>query len=127
MAFMMVSVYVPPRRLPMIVVIGTGTGSVNPENTFVSAYLSPWSSPETVAGFARSSPNDMLMRYAAHLRASGGMTVVDIGCGAGRNAIPLALQGWNVLGIDLSWPMLEAARARADRDCPSRRTCFAYA
>lgn len=37
---------------------------------------------------------------------------VDLGCGAGRNAVPLAAAGWNVLGLDLSWPMLIAASAR---------------
>jgi SAM-dependent methyltransferase len=38
---------------------------------------------------------------------------LDIGCGAGRNAVPLAAAGWDVLGIDLSMPMLMAAAARA--------------
>jgi SAM-dependent methyltransferase len=37
---------------------------------------------------------------------------LDLGCGAGRNAIPLAASGWHVLGLDLSWPMLAAATAR---------------
>ena len=37
---------------------------------------------------------------------------LDLGCGAGRNAIPLAASGWHVLGLDLSWPMLVAANAR---------------
>jgi ubiquinone/menaquinone biosynthesis C-methylase UbiE len=44
-------------------------------------------------------------------RASGGR-VLDIGCGAGRNALPLARLGWNVVGTDLSWPMLCAAASR---------------
>ena len=37
---------------------------------------------------------------------------LDLGCGAARNAVPLALQGWTVLGLDLSLPMLTAARER---------------
>lgn len=41
------------------------------------------------------------------------MHVVDIGCGAGRNAVPLAESGWHVTGLDLSWPMLKAAVERA--------------
>jgi SAM-dependent methyltransferase len=89
--------------------------------------LTPWISPETVAGFARSSPNDVLVRYAAALRAAGGAVVIDIGCGAGRNAIPLALQGWDVLGTDLSWPMLEAGRERASRESPAQRVWFTHA
>jgi ubiquinone/menaquinone biosynthesis C-methylase UbiE len=38
--------------------------------------------------------------------------VIDIGCGAGRNALPLARLGWKVVGTDLSWPMLRAAASR---------------
>lgn len=73
----------------------------------------PWSAPETVGGFARSSPNPNLMRFAQReaTRCPSG-TALDLGCGAGRNAVPLADLGWRVLGIDLSWPMLVAASAR---------------
>jgi 2-polyprenyl-3-methyl-5-hydroxy-6-metoxy-1,4-benzoquinol methylase len=39
--------------------------------------------------------------------------VLDLGCGAGRNAIPLARLGWDVVGIDTSIPMLRAATQRA--------------
>jgi SAM-dependent methyltransferase len=38
---------------------------------------------------------------------------LDIGCGAARNAVPLALAGWRVVGTDNSRPMLDAARDRA--------------
>ena len=38
--------------------------------------------------------------------------MLDIGCGAGRNALPLASAGWEVIGTDLSLPMLTAAAAR---------------
>lgn len=41
---------------------------------------------------------------------------LDIGCGAGRNALPLARLGWRVVGTDLSWPMLMAAADRARED-----------
>jgi ubiquinone/menaquinone biosynthesis C-methylase UbiE len=46
------------------------------------------------------------------LKRSMGGRVLDIGCGAGRNALPLARLGWNVVGTDLSWPMLCAAASR---------------
>jgi ubiquinone/menaquinone biosynthesis C-methylase UbiE len=74
---------------------------------------SQWSAPGTVAGFARSAANAVLMTFAEDelKRASGGR-VLDIGCGAGRNALPLARLGWNVVGTDLSWPMLCAAASR---------------
>jgi len=53
------------------------------------------------------------MRFAAEeLERSMNGRVLDIGCGAGRNALPLARLGWHVLGTDLSWPMLCAAANR---------------
>jgi SAM-dependent methyltransferase len=71
-----------------------------------------WSEAGTVAGFAESPPNQTLMRFAADELAAGKTRVLDIGCGAGRNAVPLAQQGWSVTGVDLSWPMLHAAAER---------------
>ena len=79
---------------------------------------SQWSAPATVAGFAQSAPNAVLMTFAEEeLRRVGTGRLLDLGCGAGRNAVPLARFGWTVVGADLSWPMLCAAatRARADR------------
>lgn len=75
---------------------------------------SSWSQPQTVAGFSKSPPNDRLMRVAAdELKRLERGLAVDIGCGAGRNAVPLARQGWEVIGLDLSWPMVAAAAGRA--------------
>lgn len=78
---------------------------------------SPWSDPNTVAGFVRSLPNETLMQFAADewRRATGGRAV-DIGCGAGRNAIPLARLGYLVLGTDLSFAMLKALTDRRSRE-----------
>ena len=73
----------------------------------------PWDLPATVAGFVQSPANQMLLRYAARLRsANAPIRVLDIGCGAGRNAVPLARAGFYVTGTDLSWPMIQAAAAR---------------
>ncbi len=67
-----------------------------------------------VAGFAQSSPNPRLVEFAdAKQRQSGAGRVLDIGCGAARNAVPLAARGWHVVGTDLSTPMLLAAAKRA--------------
>jgi len=53
------------------------------------------------------------MTFAAEeLKRSMNGRVLDIGCGAGRNALPLAQLGWHVVGTDLSWPMLCAAANR---------------
>lgn len=73
---------------------------------------SPWSSAGTVEGFAQSPPNETLMRFARAERERGGAWALDIGCGAARNTLPLALDGWKVLGVDLAAPMIEAAAAK---------------
>ena len=79
---------------------------------------SAWSAPGTVAGFARSAPNAVLMTFAERELAarSGRSRALDVGCGAGRNAVPLAQLGWHVTGLDLSWPMLGAAAQRVRDD-----------
>lgn len=79
----------------------------------MSSTESPWSAPATVAGFAAAAPNATLMEYAARqMSRSRPGRLLDIGCGAGRNAVPLARLGWKVVGTDSSLPMLRAAAAR---------------
>ena len=48
------------------------------------------------------------------LDLSPGMSVLDLGCGQGRHAIPLAERGYKVTGLDLSPTMLRRARHFAD-------------
>ena len=72
---------------------------------------SAWSQSSTVEGFLQSPPNETLLRLAAReWRAAA--RLLDIGCGAGRNTVPLARAGWEVFGADLSLPMVTAAAAR---------------
>lgn len=63
-------------------------------------------------------------RLAATMRASGealvdrlgikpGMKVLDLGCGDGTTAIPAALLGADVLGVDIAQNLVEAGNARA--------------
>jgi SAM-dependent methyltransferase len=89
---------------------------------------SPWSQPETVDGFVKSLPNETLVRFGEkELRRVPNGNLLDLGCGAGRNAVPLARMGWNVFGIDLSLPMLRAAAQRALDDRVSVRLHVALA
>jgi SAM-dependent methyltransferase len=75
---------------------------------------SSWSSPQTVAGFAQSAANRVLLGFAERERRRHARGLaLDLGCGAGRNAVPLTQLGWDVVGVDLSWPMLTAAAPRA--------------
>jgi len=89
---------------------------------------SAWTSPDTVAGFVRSAPNPVLMRFAAGelARVPHGVAV-DIGCGAARNAAPLVRAGWRVVGTDLSWPMLAAGVERVRGESPGGRVVLAQA
>ena len=63
-------------------------------------------------------------RIATAMRESGeafvqtlgvepGMHVLDLGCGDGTTALPLAQLGANVTGIDIAWNLVEAGNRRA--------------
>jgi len=72
-----------------------------------------WEDPRTVAGFVAGAPNATLMAFARRfLEPSRRARCLDVGCGAARNAAPLAELGFRVAATDLSAPMLDAARGR---------------
>jgi len=76
-----------------------------------------WEDPRTVAGFVSGAPNQQLIAYAAQrLDPARTARCLDLGCGAARNALPLAAMGFHVTGTDLSMPMIAAARERAARE-----------
>jgi ubiquinone/menaquinone biosynthesis C-methylase UbiE len=80
-----------------------------------------------VANFAQSSPNATLLHYVQHLRRTDAFQIVDIGCGAGRNLVPLARMGCRVVGLDLSRPMLDAAADRLRQENLDDRATLAAA
>ena len=49
---------------------------------------------------------DVLRSLFPSVEPTGGQTVLDLGCGSGRATIPLAKIGYDVVAVDLSWPML---------------------
>ena len=64
-------------------------------------------SPATEAQIDRS----VLDTFAEILAAGPGGRVADLGCGPGRVAAHLARRGVDLIGIDVSPAMLDAARA----------------
>jgi SAM-dependent methyltransferase len=76
--------------------------SASPYDTIAELY-DPWS---------RSVTEDVGF-YVAESRKSGG-TVVELGVGTGRIAIPIAEKGKRVIGVDSSHEMLAACRRRAE-------------
>jgi 2-polyprenyl-6-hydroxyphenyl methylase/3-demethylubiquinone-9 3-methyltransferase len=60
----------------------------------------------------RSVASFRLRTLLGWLGSAEGLRVVDLGCGGGLSAVPLALQGARVLGVDLALPALREARKR---------------
>ena len=63
----------------------------------------------------------------AELARRQGRRVLDVGCGAARNAVPMATLGAAVVGIDVAWPMLEAAHRRVRAEGVAGRILLARA
>jgi SAM-dependent methyltransferase len=55
------------------------------------------------------------VRFYVALADRVGGPVLELGCGAGRVAVPIARAGHEIVGLDASAPMLEHARARTAR------------
>ncbi len=60
-----------------------------------------------------SYPSQELVAFLATMTFSKKKVAMDVGCGAGREAIFLAQQGWYVIGVDISAEALRIAAERA--------------
>jgi ubiquinone/menaquinone biosynthesis C-methylase UbiE len=87
-----------------------------------------WEDPRTVAGFTSSAPNANLVAFARRMiEQRRDVSCLDIGCGAARNALPLAEMGLRVTATDLSVPMLDAARGRIAGSAAAARVELVHA
>ncbi|MBK9944427.1 MAG: methyltransferase domain-containing protein [Kouleothrix sp.] len=69
----------------------------------------------------------LMMQYLREVLArhpAGGARAIDLACGTGTLALMLADEGWDVLGLDASEPMLAQARAKAANLDTSGRARF---
>lgn len=80
-------------------------------------------SPEAVRALARIGLLGDVGFYAeqAAAHAAGGRPVLELGCGTGRIAIPLARRGFEVWGVDIADAMLEQLRDRLDAESADTR------
>lgn len=73
---------------------------------------------ENLASFFSSGHahvDELLMKIERSFGPIGRQSVIDFGCGVGRLSLPLAGHFQNVVGADVSEPMLAEARCNADR------------
>ncbi len=90
--------------------------------------ISRWEAAGVVEGFATAAPNQVLLGFVrTELARRPGLRILDVGCGAARNAVPMAALGATVVGTDTAWPMLQAAERRAVSEGVGGRIAFVRA
>jgi SAM-dependent methyltransferase len=71
-----------------------------------------WSEPDRVEEFAQRDPDLRLVALMERARTLQVTRVLDLGCAAGRNTVPLASKGFDVWALDLARGMVARTRAR---------------
>jgi SAM-dependent methyltransferase len=56
------------------------------------------------------------MEFLSRITIEPGMRILDVACGAGQTALPMARAGAKVTGVDLAANLVEQARARAQAE-----------
>ncbi|MFW5652416.1 MAG: class I SAM-dependent methyltransferase [Planctomycetota bacterium] len=99
------------------------TKATEQEISFLREVLDiPDLSPSPAAGDATGNADDESER-----RGPEPLRILDVGCGTGRHAVPLAVLGHRVTGVDLSSGMLHKARKRAEEaGVPDDRLQFVH-
>ena len=67
-----------------------------------------WEDRYRAGELGASEPSTLLVRFARALKPG---RALDLGCGAGRNAVWLARNGWSVVGLDNAPTAIEIARS----------------
>ena len=100
----------------------------NPVGAGALSVAGRWEDAGVVRGFSTAAANDVLLAFVrAELARRPGLRILDLGCGAARNAAPMAAEGATVVGTDVAWPMLEAARRRVEAAGVARRVALVRA
>lgn len=85
--------------------------SINVWRTFFDHYA-----PHYLGEVFTRNTDEEVKFLLEELGLSPGARLLDVGCGVGRHAVPLAQAGLQVVGLDLSSGMLRQGQARA-REC----------
>lgn len=93
-----------------------GEQSQNPMNTQTDSN-NPGAARDWKTYFDKTAgrpPRDTLLLALDVLGPGAGRIAVDLGCGAGRDAIELLRRGWVVFGVDAAEAAIEGLRRRPD-------------
>jgi len=74
-----------------------------------------WGEIFTDPEMQRLPPNPEVMALLPELKARGVRLVLDAGCGAGRHLVPLAVTGFQILGVDRERTVLQELNSRLRR------------
>ena len=107
------------------------SGEVQDTNEAQRRYWNTVAGPRWVAspGFRERRNQESLALLLDRLRLAGGESVLEIGCGTGAVTLPLAKavgEHGRVVAVDISEPMLGAARQRIGESGDAQRHAAAW-
>jgi len=85
--------------------------------SLAAGWLDAYQNVDAETDFWNDEPIPVLQPVLDQLLQRGSHTVLDLGCGTGRNIIPLVENGMMVTGIDISTDALKIAQMRSGGRC----------